>query len=150
MAKSKAQQALQFVREQVRHCESATDLHNVFFGNGGRFGQLFPTREERSAFFKSPEYREIVEIRDAMEEPERVAAVRSKAKEALRIVRRLARSSDSPRDFHNAFFGNGGEYGKLFPTRQEREIFQFSPEFEQIARIRDSLETRKKRSTAKR
>jgi hypothetical protein len=150
MAKSKAQQALAFVREQVRHCESVTDLHNAFFGNGGRCGQLFPTREKRSAFFKSPEYEEIVEIRDAMEEPGRVAAVRSKAKEAMRIVRLLARSSDSPRDFHNSFFGIGGEYGKLFPTREERMIFRFSPEYEQIGKTQDSLNGRKRRSSAKR
>ena len=66
---SKARQALAFVRREARRCETATDLHNVFFGIGGRFGQLFTTREERAAFLLTPEYQEIVEIRDALERP---------------------------------------------------------------------------------
>jgi hypothetical protein len=71
LPKSKAKQAIEFVRREARRCETATDLHNVFFGNGGKFGQLFTTREERTAFFETPEYREIVEIRDSLERPRR-------------------------------------------------------------------------------
>jgi len=41
---------------------SDTDLHNAFFGNGGKFGPFFPTREEREAFAKTPEYEEIVRM----------------------------------------------------------------------------------------
>jgi hypothetical protein len=67
--KSKARQAIAFVRREARRCETATDLHNAFFGNGGKFGQLFTTREERTAFLQTPEYLEIVEIRDALERP---------------------------------------------------------------------------------
>jgi hypothetical protein len=63
MAKSKAQQALEFVREEAKHSPSDADLHNAFFGNGGKFGQLFPTRQEREGFAKTPEYEEIVRIR---------------------------------------------------------------------------------------
>jgi hypothetical protein len=74
MAKSKAQQALEFYKQAARVCPTPRDLHNVFFGIGGRFGQLFPTREEREAFMRSPEFAEIDRIRDAidcdsMEEP---------------------------------------------------------------------------------
>jgi hypothetical protein len=66
MAKSKAQQALDFVREEAKRSETDTDLHNAFFGNGGKFGQLFPTREQREAFAKTPEYEEIVRIRASL------------------------------------------------------------------------------------
>ena len=67
MAKSKARQALEFVQREAKRSATATDLHNAFFGNGGEFGKLFPTRESRDAFMRSPEYQEIVEIRDALE-----------------------------------------------------------------------------------
>lgn len=66
MAKSKAQLALEFVREEAKHCPSDTDLHNAFFGNGGKFGQLFPTREQREAFAQTPEYAEIARIRESL------------------------------------------------------------------------------------
>ena len=74
MARSKAREALQFVRAQAKLCETATDLHNKFFGNGGKFGQLFPTRAEREAFLLTPEYQEIVEIRHVLESPRRKRA----------------------------------------------------------------------------
>jgi hypothetical protein len=66
MAKSKAQQALEFVREEAERSPSDTDLHNAFFGNGGKLGQLFPTRAQREAFAKTPEYEEIVRIRASL------------------------------------------------------------------------------------
>jgi hypothetical protein len=66
MVKSKAQMALEFVREEAKRCSSDTDLHNAFFGNGGKFGQLFPNREEREAFTKTPEYEQIVRIRESL------------------------------------------------------------------------------------
>jgi hypothetical protein len=66
MHKSKAQVALEFVREEAKRSPSDTDLHNAFFGNGGKFGQFFPTREEREAFAKTPEYEEIVRIRASL------------------------------------------------------------------------------------
>jgi hypothetical protein len=69
MAKSKARQALDFVRREATRAQSGTDLHNVFFGNGGEFGRLFPTRDEREAFAKTPEYKEIVRIREKLGEP---------------------------------------------------------------------------------
>ena len=66
MAKSKAQAALEFVREEAKRSPSDTDLHNAFFGNGGKFGQFFPPREDREAFAKTPEYEEIVRIRASL------------------------------------------------------------------------------------
>ena len=67
MAKSKAQQALEFVRREATRSDTATDLHNAFFGNGGQLQKLFPTRDLREAFASTPEYQEIVRIREALE-----------------------------------------------------------------------------------
>jgi hypothetical protein len=66
MAKSKAKQALEFVRELAPKCETATDLHNAFWGNGGKLGQLFTTQDERKAFMKTPEYKQIAKIWESL------------------------------------------------------------------------------------
>ena len=70
----KAQIALEFVKEVAAQGASATDLHNAFFGNGGKFGELFPTRSEREAFAKTPEYEQIKQIRLDLHEQERATA----------------------------------------------------------------------------
>lgn len=150
MAKSKVRQAIEFVRKQALQYETATELHNAFFGNGGKFGQLFTTRKDREAFLRTPEYQEIVEIRDALEKPAARASVLSKAQEALDFVRQIAPQCESKRDLHNAFFGIGAKYGQLFPTRAERELFRLTPEYQEIGRIRASARRRKKRTAAKR
>jgi hypothetical protein len=67
MTKSKASMALEFFRREAARAESGTDLHNVFFGNGGQLGKLFPTRPEREAFFETPEYMEITQIQDSVD-----------------------------------------------------------------------------------
>ena len=67
MAKSKARLALEFVRREAARAASGTDLHNAFFGNGGEYGKLFPTREQRETFSRTPEYHEIVRIQDAFD-----------------------------------------------------------------------------------
>ena len=54
--------------------KSSTDFHNAFFGVGGRFGELFPDRAEREAFLKTQEYREISQIRAALQKSEKVAS----------------------------------------------------------------------------
>jgi hypothetical protein len=74
MAKSKAQQALEFVRREAKRAGSATDLHNAFFGNGGQFEKLFPTRKEREAFLRTREYQEIAQIRDSLERSPKAAS----------------------------------------------------------------------------
>jgi hypothetical protein len=67
MLKTKAQQALEFVRREAKLVDSAIDLHNLFFGNGGQCGKLFPTRAEREAFFLTPEFEEIDRIQEELE-----------------------------------------------------------------------------------
>jgi hypothetical protein len=63
---SKAQEALAIARELAKEAESATDFHNAFFGIGGKFGELFPTRAEREAFLRTSEYEEVFRMRAAM------------------------------------------------------------------------------------
>ncbi len=63
MNNTKAQEALRIAQEVVKQAKSATDFHNAFFGIGGKFGELFPTRAEREDFAKTAEYQEILRIR---------------------------------------------------------------------------------------
>jgi len=74
MDPSKAQDALRIAQELARHARSATDLHNAFFGIGGKFAELFPTRGEREAFAKTPEYQAILQLRASLDRTERVAS----------------------------------------------------------------------------
>ena len=74
MSKSKAQESLEFVQQHVATGASATDVHNAFFGNGGRFGQLFPTRAEREAFMQTDEYDQICQIRLSLRGQEKAAS----------------------------------------------------------------------------
>jgi hypothetical protein len=64
---------------------------------------------------------------------------RTKAQEALRIAKELAKEAKSSVDFHNAFFGIGGRFGELFPERSEREAFAKTPEYQQILELRSEL-----------
>ncbi len=57
-----------------RKAQSATDFHNAFFGIGGRFAELFPSRAEREAFAKTPEYQEIVRLRAALRQGEKTVS----------------------------------------------------------------------------
>jgi hypothetical protein len=66
MNPTKAQQALLIAQELAKHAKCATDLHNAFFGIGGTFGELFPTRAEREAFAAMPEYQEILRLRASL------------------------------------------------------------------------------------
>jgi hypothetical protein len=74
MDTSKAQDALRIARELAHEAKSATDLHNAFFGIGGKLAELFPTRAEREAFAKTPEYEEIVRLRAALPQREKAAS----------------------------------------------------------------------------
>jgi hypothetical protein len=53
----------------AQNAKSAIDLHNAFFGVDGKFCELFPTRAEREAFAKTPQYQEIVWLRKWCRQP---------------------------------------------------------------------------------
>lgn len=74
MKKTKAARALQIAKKLARRAKSATDLHNAFFGIGGKFGELFPTRAERESFAQTQEYQEILRIRTELREKEKAAS----------------------------------------------------------------------------
>jgi hypothetical protein len=72
--KRNAEQALLVAKELAKNAKSAVDFHNAFFGIGGKFGELFPTRAEREAFLKTPEYREIFRMRAELRDSEKAAS----------------------------------------------------------------------------
>jgi hypothetical protein len=72
--RKKVQQALLIAKELAKNAKSAVDFHNAFFGIGGKFGELFPARAEREAFFKTQEYREISRMRAELRKSEKVAS----------------------------------------------------------------------------
>lgn len=74
MNPDKALQALQIARELAKHAKSSVDLHNAFFGIGGKFGELFPTFAEREEFAKTPEYQEIRRLRAELQRMEKAAS----------------------------------------------------------------------------
>jgi len=74
MNKQKLQESLKLAKELAKTAKSPTDFHNAFFGVGGKFGELFPERAEREAFLKTPQYREIFQMRAALAKPDQVAS----------------------------------------------------------------------------
>jgi hypothetical protein len=80
---------------------------------------------------------------------DREKMAKTKARLALEFVRREAARAESGTDLHNAFFGNGGECGRLFPTREERDDFYRSDEYQEIARIQEALDQRPQLSATK-
>ena len=74
MNPAKAQEALLIAQELAKHAKSAVDLHNAFFGVGGKFAELFPTRAEREAFAMTPEYQAILRLREALTQADKVAS----------------------------------------------------------------------------
>ena len=74
MNSAKAQDTLLIARELAKQSKSAVDFHNAFFGVGGKFSELFPTRDERERFAQTAEYREILHLRACLAQPEKAAS----------------------------------------------------------------------------
>jgi hypothetical protein len=64
---------------------------------------------------------------------------KKKTHQALLIARELIKEAKSSVDFHNASFGIGGKFGKLFPTRAERGAFRKTSKYREIFRMRAEL-----------
>lgn len=62
----RVEQAMAYAKELRRHATSWTEIHNALYGIGGKLGELFPTQQERVAFGKSPECREIARMMDGL------------------------------------------------------------------------------------
>lgn len=54
--------AVEFVREKARTTDNWVELHNAFFGVGGKLMELFPQKQARLRFAASPEFKEITEM----------------------------------------------------------------------------------------
>jgi hypothetical protein len=59
---SAAQQLLAFAKQRARTCKTWFDLHNTVYGIGGKFGELMPTKSERAAFVKTPEFQQTADL----------------------------------------------------------------------------------------
>jgi hypothetical protein len=122
MSDAKSKEALRIAEEVAKQSKSATDFHNIYFGIGGKFGKLFPTRPEREAFAKTPEYQAILRIRAGLGQAEKVAFYEADCQPSLRRLKpepripqatwALAMSAAFPPLFarHATHrFGDGGE-----------------------------------------
>lgn len=138
MSQSKAQQAVEFVKQQADVCATEAKLHNTFFGMGGEFGKLFPTRAARDAFMVTSEYDEIGRVLAAVKQRE-ATTINDKAKQSLDFVRQQVAAGAGAAEVHNSFFGIDGRFAELFPTRGERDAFMATPEYEEIFEIRVAL-----------
>ena len=65
--KTPAQNALAFARKTAKGSNKWSDFSNALFGIGGKFGELFPTRSDRTQFAKTEEYREIMQIMEELQ-----------------------------------------------------------------------------------
>ncbi len=64
-----AQRLLAFARAKSRDCQTWPELHNDVYGVGAMAGQLFPTVSSRTAFAKTPEFREIAKLIEQLPGP---------------------------------------------------------------------------------
>lgn len=61
--------AVEFVREKAGTTDNWVELHNAFFGVGGKLMELFPEKQARLRFAGSSEFKEITEIIRAKQGP---------------------------------------------------------------------------------
>lgn len=64
---------------------------------------------------------------------------RTPAEELLAIARTKSKSAKTWPDLHNAVFGLGGPYSRLFPTLTERTAFSKTPEHKAILKMMELL-----------
>jgi hypothetical protein len=63
---ARAREALAFARQQVNEGKDWVAVQNALFGLTGKCTMLFPTREERTAFLKTEEQRQIGKLLDGL------------------------------------------------------------------------------------
>lgn len=61
---------------------------------------------------------------------------KSKARQALEFVQKVAEGTDDWVTLHNSFWGIGGKASELFPARADRTAFAKTPEFQEISDIK--------------
>lgn len=65
-----AQELLAIARVEAKKSKTWIELSNALYGLGGPFGRLFPEPTSRTAFAKSPEYKEVSTLIDSLSGPE--------------------------------------------------------------------------------
>lgn len=65
---SREQRVLQVARSKAETGADWIEINNAVFGIGGIAAELFPSKEGRAAFLKSPEYAEILKLQESAPE----------------------------------------------------------------------------------
>ena len=65
-----AQELLAIARVEAKKSKTWIELSNAIYGLGGPFGRLFPDPTSRTAFAKSPEYKEVSALIDSLSGPD--------------------------------------------------------------------------------
>jgi hypothetical protein len=66
---ARARQLLAFAEEQGAQAADWVQLHNALFGLGGKAMALFPTEADRTALSRTPEYKKVLALMDALPSP---------------------------------------------------------------------------------
>ncbi|MEX0712384.1 MAG: toxin-antitoxin system HicB family antitoxin [Pirellulales bacterium] len=91
--RARAKRALQAARDLKKSEADWVQAHNALYGIGGKFGQLFPTQSDRTAFLKTPEAAEVAAILESLPVPAAVpAAVKARDEVNGKILVRVPRT----------------------------------------------------------
>jgi predicted HicB family RNase H-like nuclease len=66
---AKARQVLEFAEQQTTQAKDWIEMHNALFGMGGKATELFTTEAERTAFCRTKEYKQTLELLDKLPAP---------------------------------------------------------------------------------
>jgi hypothetical protein len=89
---ARARKALAFARRLKDEGKNWLEAHNALFGIGGKCGTLFPTRSDRTAFGKTPEYEQISQLLNSFANPPPGGAVQPLETASGNLHVRLPRS----------------------------------------------------------
>jgi hypothetical protein len=89
---ARAREALTFARQLQEEGKNWLEAHNALYGLGGKCGVLFPTREDRTAFAKTPEHEQIAELLSTLPDPPAQGAVQPLETASGNLHVRLPRS----------------------------------------------------------
>ena len=66
---AKAKEVLEFARQRADTATDWLELSNALYSVGGKATTLFPTETERTAFFQTEEYKQILALMDSLPQP---------------------------------------------------------------------------------
>jgi hypothetical protein len=89
---ARARQVLAFAQRRAARAADWIELSNALFGLGGKATELFPTESERTAFSRTPEYKQTLALLDTLPRPQVKGFVEMVASANGAISVRLPRS----------------------------------------------------------